>query len=118
VPVLARKPGALRNGAPFKDWVLPAAIERVRRKLVSADDGNRQMVDILNAVLTDGLPAVETACAEAIAHGVHSADVVLNILARQRDPAPPANIATPASLTLRHAPIADCARYDNLRRTI
>jgi len=59
VPVLARKPGALRNGAPFKDWVLPAAMERVRRKLASADDGNRQMVDILNAVLTDGLPAVE-----------------------------------------------------------
>src|SRR5438309_7031258 len=27
VPVLARKPGALRNGAPFKDWVLPAAME-------------------------------------------------------------------------------------------
>src|SRR5271169_3958345 len=118
VPVLVRKPGALRNGAPFKDWVLPAAIERVRRKLVGADDGNRQMVDILNAVLTDGLPAVEAACAEAIAHGVHSADVVLNILARQRDPAPPANILTPAALTLRHAPIADCARYDNLRRTI
>ena len=31
VPVLARKPGALRNGAPFKHWVLPAAMERVRR---------------------------------------------------------------------------------------
>jgi hypothetical protein len=118
VPVLARKPGALRNGAPFKDWVLPAAIERVRRKLTDADDGNRQMVDILNAVLTDGLPAVESACAEALGHGVHSADVVLNILARQREPAPPANIMTPAALTLRHAPIADCARYDNLRRTI
>src|SRR5215475_11357623 len=118
VPVLARKPGALRNGAPFKDWVLPAAMERVRRKLASADDGNRQMVDILTAVLSDGLPAVEAACAEAIAHGVHSADVVLNILARQRDPAPPATILTPAALTLRHAPIADCARYDNLRRTI
>ena len=116
VPVLARKPGALRNGAPFKDWVLPAAIERIRRKLASTDDGNRQMDDILNAVLTDGLPAVEAACAEAVAHGVHSADVVLNILARQRDPAPPANILTPAALTLRHAPIADCARYDNLRR--
>ena len=104
VPVLARKPGALRNGAPFKDWVLPAAMERVRRKLAGADDGNRQMVDILTAVLTDGLPAVEAACAEAIAHGVHSADVVLNILARQRDPGPPANILTPAALTLRHAP--------------
>jgi hypothetical protein len=29
VPILARKPGALRNGAPFKDWVLPAALEHL-----------------------------------------------------------------------------------------
>jgi hypothetical protein len=86
VPVLAHKPGALRNGAPFKDWVLPAAIERVRRKLPGADDNNRQMVNILTAVLTDGLPAVEAACDEALAEGVHSADVILNILARRRDP--------------------------------
>src|SRR6187399_538086 len=64
VPVLARKPGALRNGAPFKDWVLPAALDRVRRKLAGADDGDRQMVDILTTVLSDGLPAVEAACAE------------------------------------------------------
>jgi len=118
VPVLARKPGALRNGAPFKDWVLPAAMERVRRRLASVDDGNRQMVDILTAVLTDGLQAVEAACAEAIAQNVHSADVVLNILARHRDPGPPATILTPTALILRHAPVADCARYDNLRRTI
>ena len=118
VPVLTRKPGALRNGAPFKDWVLPAAMERIRRKLAGTDDGNRQMVDILTAVTTDGLPAVEAACAEAITQGVHSADVVLNILARQRNPDPPPTIFTPAALTLRHAPIADCARYDNLRRTI
>jgi transposase len=118
VPVLARKPGALRNGAPFKHWILPAAMERVRRKLAGAADGNRQMVDILTAVLTDGLPAVEAACAEAISHGVHSADVVLNILARQRDPGPPVTILTPAALTLRHEPVADCARYDSLRRTI
>ena len=118
VPVLARKPGALRNGAPFKDWVLPAAMERVRRKLAGADDGNRQMVDILTAVITDGLPAVEAAFAEAIAQGVHSADVVLNILARHRNPGPPATILTPAARTRRHEPIADCARYDNLRRII
>ena len=116
VPVLARKPGALRNGAPFKDWVLPAALERVRRKLAGSDDGDRQMVSILAAVLTDGLPAVEAACAEALAEGVHSADVIINILARHRDPPPIGPIATPASLTLRHTPIADCARYDNLRR--
>jgi hypothetical protein len=52
-----------------------------------------------------------------MAQGVHSADVVLNILARRRDPVPPPTIFTPAALTLRHAPVADCARYDNLRRT-
>jgi len=46
LPVLVRKPGALRNGAPFKDWVLPAAMERVRRKLPGSDDGDRQMVAI------------------------------------------------------------------------
>jgi DNA replication protein DnaC len=80
VPVLARKPGALRNGAPFKDWPLLASLERVRRKLKGSDDGDRQMVKILSAVLSDGLAAVETACAEALAGGVHSADVVLNIL--------------------------------------
>jgi hypothetical protein len=116
VPVLARKPGALRNGAPFKDWVLPAALERVRRKLAGSDDGDRQMVAILAAVLTDGLPAVEAACAQATSEGVHSADVIINILARQRDPGPVAPIFTPDALRLRHAPVADCARYDQLRR--
>jgi hypothetical protein len=113
-----RKPGALRNGAPFKDWVLPGAIERVRRKLSTTPDGDRQTVKILSAVLTDGLSAVEAACAEALREGVHSADVILNILARQRDPGPPATIMTPEALRLRHEPAADCARYDNLRRAI
>jgi hypothetical protein len=115
VPVLARKPGALRNGAPFRDWVLPAALERVRRRLAGSDDGDRQMVAILAAVLTDGLPAVEAACAQAMAEGVHSSDVIINILTRHRDPGPTAVIVAPDALTLQHVPLADCARYDQLR---
>jgi hypothetical protein len=110
VPVLMRKPGALRNGAPFKDWVLPGAMEKVRRKLKGIDDGDRQMVDILAAVVTEGLTAVEAACAEAILQGVHSADVILNILARRRDPAPPPLLLTSPALRLVHEPVADCAR--------
>jgi hypothetical protein len=116
VPVLARKPGALRNGSPFKDWILPAGLERIRRKLTGAADGDRQMVNILATVLSDGLPAVEAACLEALRDGVHSADAVINIVARRREPEPPVAIATPAALQLCHAPIADCARYDSLRR--
>jgi transposase len=118
VPVLARKPGALRNGAPFKDWVLPASIEKIRRRLASVEGGDRQMVTILSAVLSDGLAAVEAACAETLLEGVCSADVVLNILARRRDPAPPAMIATPEALRLAIEPVADCARYDRLRRAV
>jgi hypothetical protein len=116
VPVLARKPGAWRNGAPFKNWVLPSGLERVRRKLRGSNDGNRQMVKVLAAVLTDGLSTVEAACAEALEQGTHSADVILNILSRKRDTPPPMTIMTPEALRLRHVPIADCTRYDSLRR--
>jgi len=115
VPVLARKPGALRNGAPFKAWVLPDALGRVRQKLGGVDDGDRQMVDILNAVLSDGLAAVEAACADALAGGVFSGDVILNALSRRREAPAPAAILTPDALRLHHAPVADCARYDSLR---
>ena len=80
----------------------------MRRKLKGSDDGDRQMVKLLSAVLTDGLAPVEAACAEALAGGVHSADVVLNILARQRDPGPAATILTPEALRCgtRRLPIA------------
>ncbi len=115
VPVLARKPGALRNGAPFKDWTLPGALGRVRTRLAGHDDGDRQMVSILAAVPTDGLAAVDAACAEALVGGVCSADVVLNILNRRRQPVAPASIETPESLRLRFEPVADCTRYDRLR---
>ena len=116
IPVLARRPGALRNGAPFKAWGLPPAMRRVRHKLGRMPNGDRQLVDILGAVLTDGLDAVEAACAEVLAEGVHSADVIPNILARRRGPAPALTIATPDAWHLTCEPDADCARYDSLRR--
>jgi hypothetical protein len=115
VPVLARKPGALRNGAPFKDWPLPGAIENVRCRLAGTNDGDRQMVKVLTAVLTDGLGAVEAACVEALSAGLASADVILNALARRQQPAPSTPIEIPERLALKLPPVADCARYDALR---
>src|ERR1700731_3649274 len=88
----------------------------MRRKLQGSDEGDRQIVKVRSAVLADGLAAVEAACAEAFTDSVHSAGVVLNILSRHRDPGPAATILTPDALRLRHVPIADCARYDSLRR--
>ena len=117
LPVLQRKPGALRNGAPFKDWDLPLSVRRVRRKLEHQPGGDRQMVEILSAILIDGIEAVERACTEALLHKVHSSGVVLNILARHREPLPPLTIATPDALQLACEPTADCTRYDSLRRS-
>lgn len=133
IPVLARKPGALRNGAPFKDWDLPPAIRRVQRKLGKVPNGDRQMVQILSMIPIDGLDAVDSACAEALNEGVPAASVVINILARhargvpaaRREPTPPLTIDTPAASRWKRAsgptrltcePVADCKRYDSLRR--
>jgi transposase len=116
LPVLMRKPGALRNGAPFKDWDLPPALAKVRLKLRSHDDGDRQFVKILAATPDHGVAAVEAACAEALQAGIASGDVVLAILARQRQPPPAPSITTPDALKLKAEPIADCARYDALLR--
>ena len=73
--------------------------------------GLTHRTDLLDAASIDDLVAT-------VAKAWTAADVVINILARQRDPGPPETILTPAALTLRHAPVADCARYDNLRRTV
>jgi len=115
LPVLARKPGALRNGAPFQDWDLPPALARLRRKLGNGDDADRRFVRVLSAVLTDGLEPVEAAVREALATGTASDDLILNILARHREPPRPLTIITSEDSALRHPPIADCARYDQLR---
>lgn len=116
VPVLQRKPGALRNGAPFKQMVLPPALGRLRGKLKSKLDGDKQMVMLLSAALVDGLEAVEAAAAEALRLDLAGADVVLNILARSRSAPAVPTIDTPDRLKLTIEPQADAARYDRLRR--
>ncbi|MBB3898561.1 hypothetical protein GGQ83_001998 [Roseococcus suduntuyensis] len=85
VPVLARKPGALRNGAPFKDWLLRAGLERIRRKLAGTADDDRQMVSILAAVPSDGLAAVEAACLGALREGVQPSPTAPGRATRGRD---------------------------------
>ena len=116
LPILVRKPGALRNGAPFKDWDLPPGLAAARAKLRPHVDADRQFVKILSAVLDHGLVAVEAACAEALEAGVANSDVILAVLARQLQPLTPPSMTIPDGLRLKVEPKADCARYDSLRR--
>jgi hypothetical protein len=105
------------NGAPFKDWDLPTPLAQVRAKLKSHAGGDRQFVKVLGAVLDHGLAAVEAACAKALEAGIASGEVILTVLAHQRQPAPPPSITTPDALRLKIEPTADCGRYDSIRKS-
>jgi hypothetical protein len=114
VPVLARKPGALRNGAPFRDWEPSPMLAAVRHKLGKSNDADRQFVEILMAAREFSLEAVEAACAGALAAGTCTSAVIVNLLARQTKPVVAEPVATPETLVLAIPPVADCARYDAL----
>jgi len=119
VPALARKPGALRNGAPFRHWDLPEAIARVGEQLQRRyPDGDRQYVGILQVVPLYGLEAVETACGKALTVGTFSKEVVLNLLNRGQEDADAEPIEPPDHLILKQPPVADCQRYDRLRQEV
>jgi hypothetical protein len=117
VPALERKPGALRNGAPFKDWNLPAAMTRLRERLARHPDGDRQFVEVLTMVALYGLDAVTEACAVALDEQVASSAHVVNLLHRAAAPAPVAPLQVPEALKLAIEPAANCDRYDALLRS-
>jgi transposase len=116
LPVLERKPGALRDGAPFQQWDLPGAIRRVQERLMKQRGGDRAFVELLLAGRQHGLEALEVACELAWEQGTISAAVVLNHLHRLLSPRPPETLCTPERLRLALEPVADCARYDRLRQ--
>jgi transposase len=116
--VLKHKPGALRNGAPFKHWDLPRALQRMGEQLKRHSDWDRQFVAILSCVPQYGLDAVNRACDLALMNRTISADVVLNTLSRQASPPDPEPIDVAEHLQLKLAPQADCARYDRFRKGV
>jgi hypothetical protein len=111
IPLVQRKPGALRNGAPFAD--LPAPLMRLKQGLMRHAGGDRVMARVLAAVPTAGLPAVLVAVELVIESGVLSAEHVENVLARLNAAPAPACVET--SLQLQETPVANTSRYDTLR---
>lgn len=116
LPVLERKPGALRNGAPFKGWDLPPELVRMRSELSRFPDWDRQFVAILCAVTEHGLLAVADACGRALSMNAISKDVVLNLLCREEASPTDDMLLLAERLRIRQEPVADCGRYDKLLR--
>lgn len=116
LPVLEKKPGALRNGAPFVMRDLPIPIQRVRDHILKQPRGGRAFVELLILGGREaGLDALTVACESTLECGVVSASIVMNELRRLIAPHSPAvanNVPDEISLTIE--PLADCRRYDNL----
>jgi transposase len=115
IPLLQRKPGALRNGAPFAD--LPRPLQRLRQALLRHDGGERVMAQVLAIVPTAGLDpvlvAVELALETGPPSGRVSVEHVINVLGRLNATPVPANAET--QLKVADPPLANTARYDSLR---
>jgi hypothetical protein len=111
IPLIERKPGALRNGAPFAD--MPAALQRLRGWLLKREGGDRVMAKVLAAVPKHGLEAVLVAVELVLESGNFSVEHIENVLHRLKSLPPPAEVET--HLTVEEAPVADTVRYDRLR---
>ena len=111
IPLVSRKPGALRNGAPFAD--MPEPFKQLRKSLMRHEGGDRTMAQVLAAVPRAGLDPVLVAVELVIESGMLSAEHVENVLARLNTSSPPASVET--SLQLKEAPLANTSRYDSLR---
>ena len=115
---LQHKPGALRDGAPFKDWKLPGSLLQIQKCLASRPKGDREFVEILNAARTNGLEITARACQKALTDRTVRSEVVLNIIARELDPPAIDPVSTPEYLCLQEEPVANCSRYDSLRQEV
>ena len=114
IAVIEKKPGALRNGAPFAE--LPAPLLQLQTALRRRErqQADRIMAKVLSLVPTHGLEAVLVAVELVLESGVPSAEHVSNVLARLKQADMPAPVET--TLKLSEEPQADTARYDRLNK--
>ena len=114
VPLLDRKPGALRNGAPFVAWELPEAMQRIKDHYMGGKGGDREFVDLLLLALEHGIEVVEMACDLAVEQHTLRLPAIINLINQLLEPdiPPLANTHAYPQLTLR--PEANCKRYEVL----
>ena len=114
ISLIERKPGALRNGAPFAD--MPEPLQRLRNLLLRREGGDRVMAKVLSAIAQFDLEAVLVAVDLVLESGLPSAEHIENMLNRLKSGPMPPPVETP--LTLSEVPIADTGRYDRLRTEV
>jgi len=114
VPLLKEKPGAFRDGLPFKDMPLPEPIARVQAILMKQSGGDKDFIDLLLQIPEHGMDVIEVVCALVLGYDAVTGAIVHNELQRLIDQKQPNDIIVSKELILSCNPIADPTRYDSL----
>jgi len=114
VPLLDRKPGALRDGAPFVGWELPKAMEQIKDHYMRGCGGDREFVDLLLLTLEHGIDVVEMACELAVEQRTLRLPAIINLINQLLEPVIPPLADTHGYPQLTLRPEADCKRYEAL----
>lgn len=114
---LARKPGAFRDGKPFKDWILPDIFNKYRRLLAEKyPDGDRYFVRTLILLKDYSLPEVTEAIKKAVSQEILGDGYVLALLKQNSEPEMEyrATLSIKVELSKYRAPKRALSDYNNL----
>lgn len=115
VPLLKSRPGALRDGAPFKQWALPEAMIKIKQTYLKRPQGDRDFVELLQLVQTHGIELMSLVCELAIEEKTTHLAAIINIINRLTEPAIASVTIANDYPPLTVLPEANCQRYEQLR---
>lgn len=116
LPLFQQRPGALRDGAPFKRWDVPKPLAMIWEHYRKQPGGDRDFVELLTLYQRHGHEAVAMACELAVEYKTMQLAAVIALLHDLTEPAPEKEMAVEAVSypQLQLPPEANCDRYDQL----
>ena len=114
IDLLAKKPGGLRDGAPFKEPSMPPSLVLIKDHYLKEIGGDREFVDILLLANEYGVKVLTKACDMAVKQGTLRLAAIINSINRLLEPDMPPPIDVDAYPKLKFPPEANCARYEAL----
>lgn len=116
--VLAKKPGALRDGLPFKNWDLPGVFQEYRILLKEKfDDNDRHFARILMLLNEYPLKKVTQVINEAVKMELVGENYIIALLRKENDPVEESNTINIRSyLSKYRAEQQPCSYYDEVLR--
>lgn len=93
LPLFEQRPGALRNGAPFKRWQLPKPLSLIWDHYRSQPGGDRDFVELLTLYQEHGAEAVKMACELAVDYKTLQLPAIIALLHDLTEPTHPKEMA-------------------------